>query len=115
MDTIVSSVARALLQVVAGSMIARGWLTADDANLLIGALVTLIALVWSILAKRRAAQVADAQVQAAQASIPPQVTRALDQTALATEAVRETAATVKGMADTLRNAVEPSGLGERGA
>ena len=97
-DAIVSSVARALLQQLGGVLIGRGLLTAGEADLLVGALLGVVSLVWSILARRRAAQQATAAVQAARAEIPAEVVPVLNQAAEAAQTVKETAATVRDLA-----------------
>lgn len=48
----VAGVARALLSAAGGFVVARGWLDAETAVSVAGALATLVAAVWSIRSKR---------------------------------------------------------------
>ena len=104
-DAIVSSIARAALQHLGGILIGRGLLTAGEADLLVGIGLGLVGLVWSILARRRAAQQATAAVQAARAEIPADVVPVLNQAAETARTVQEVAATVRDLAEGARASV----------
>ncbi|ACL60571.1 hypothetical protein [Methylobacterium nodulans] len=55
-----SSLLRTLLQVAGGIAVGRGWIDADTATALTGALVTILVTLWGLYARRNAALVAAA-------------------------------------------------------
>ena len=62
----VAALARTLVQVGGGIAVGRGWITADEAATLGGAVVAIVATAWGLYARRNSALVASAaKVQAA--------------------------------------------------
>jgi hypothetical protein len=53
-EVIIGLLVRHFLGVVGGSIIAAGWLTANELQMLAGALPALLAVAWSIYQKRAA-------------------------------------------------------------
>ncbi len=48
----VAGLIRHLLTTAGGSLMANGWLTASDVDMIAGAIATLVGVAWSILHKR---------------------------------------------------------------
>ncbi|ACL58789.1 hypothetical protein [Methylobacterium nodulans] len=55
-----TSLLRTLLQVAGGIAVGRGWIDADTATALTGAIVTILVTLWGLYARRNAALVAAA-------------------------------------------------------
>lgn len=53
MNEIISSLARHTLTTAGGTLVSKGLITSDDLSSAVGAVLTLIGIVWSIVSKKK--------------------------------------------------------------
>jgi hypothetical protein len=53
-DTVLNGIVRHILTAAGGAMVARGSLAESELELAVGAVITLVGILWSAIAKRKA-------------------------------------------------------------
>ena len=55
-DTVLNGIVRHVLTAAGGALVARGYIAETELELVVGAVVTLAGVIWSAIAKRKAAK-----------------------------------------------------------